>query len=332
MSYKSRRLPNGFGSISKLSGNRRRPYMVRTSKQEILGYTETYEDAYLMLCEYNKSPWNTEYTKMTVSDIWKIFCELEIDRYSPSTQKRYKSIFNKYLSRIANEVYSGFKTYHFMLFIDSLNCSDNMQSQVMTLLKHFDDVAYQMDIIDKKYAHELRCKGFEPKKERVPFTEEEIDILWDNVNHDFVNYILIMIYTGTRRNELVELKIGNIDTEEWTIRCGSKTKAGRNRIIPIHERIRPLVMDIINKAESDAFFPGTSFYFWRKFKETTLELLGKEHIPHEARHTLRTRLDRVGANKVAIDRILGHKSGDTGMDVYTHKSVFELHEAIELLD
>ena len=62
-----------------------------------------------------------------------------------------------------------------------------------------------------------------------------------------------------------------------------------------------------------------------------MEQLGFDHCPHECRHTLRSRLDSAGANKKCIDLILGHKSKDVGERVYTHKTIEELKQAIELI-
>lgn len=327
---KPKRLPNGFGSISKLSGNRSRPFMVRSTNREIIGYAETYEDAYLLLCEYNKSPWDVKLKNATVEDIWEIFCETEMDRYSKSRQNAFHSHYNKYLSKMKDKQYASLKTYHYIRFLKAQDCSDNTRNQIIALLKHLDDVAYQLDIIDKKYAYELKGKSFERKGKRQPFTEEEIETLWEHVNEDFVDYILIMIYTGFRLNELVGMPIENIDTEHWTMTGGSKTKAGKNRVVPVHPRIRPLVVKIIQDGR-EKLFEQSENTFHRKFKKVTKKLLGRAFIPHEARHTMRTRLDRAGANKVCTDRILGHKSGDVGEDVYTHKTIEELLEAVELL-
>lgn len=59
--------------------------------------------------------------------------------------------------------------------------------------------------------------------------------------------------------------------------------------------------------------------------------LEMEHTPHECRHTFRSRLDSAGANKVCIDLMMGHKSKEVGERVYTHKTVQELKDAIELI-
>ena len=56
-----------------------------------------------------------------------------------------------------------------------------------------------------------------------------------------------------------------------------------------------------------------------------------QHVPHECRHTFRSRLDSAGANRVCIDRLMGHKSGNTGERVYTHKTIEELRANIELI-
>lgn len=50
------RLPNGYGSVYKLSGHRRRPYVVKKTidgRQRALGYFESYQAAFEFLVEIN---------------------------------------------------------------------------------------------------------------------------------------------------------------------------------------------------------------------------------------------------------------------------------------
>jgi len=63
-----------------------------------------------------------------------------------------------------------------------------------------------------------------------------------------------------------------------------------------------------------------------------MDAWGMDHTPHECRHTFRTRLDNAGANKKCCDLLMGHASTDTGLRVYTHKTLNELRAAVELLD
>ena len=56
-----------------------------------------------------------------------------------------------------------------------------------------------------------------------------------------------------------------------------------------------------------------------------------EHKPHDARHTFASLMDSAGANKLCIKRIIGHSSQDITEDIYTHKTLEELIEAIDLI-
>ena len=92
---------------------------------------------------------------------------------------------------------------------------------------------------------------------RVPFTPEEIDLLWKNINYGVVDMILIGIYSGWRPQELSISKIADIDLENNTMFGGLKTDAGRNRCVPIHPKIRDLIIKRVDQAkelESDYLF------------------------------------------------------------------------------
>jgi hypothetical protein len=51
--------PNGYGTVTKLSGNRRRPYIIKegmSGKQKILGYAATREEGMILLAKSNRFP------------------------------------------------------------------------------------------------------------------------------------------------------------------------------------------------------------------------------------------------------------------------------------
>ena len=135
--------------------------------------------------------------------------------------------------------------------------------------------------------------------------------------------------------ELLGLKKADVDLEAGTLKGGIQTAAGKNRIVPIHNRILPFIRKRMAEPGEYLFsFEGrklsqTKYYdFWDEIMEQT----GMRHTPHECRHTLRSRLDSAEANKVCIDLIMGHKSKDVGERVYTHKTIQELKDTIALLD
>ena len=56
-----------------------------------------------------------------------------------------------------------------------------------------------------------------------------------------------MIYSGFRIGELLELETKNIDLINMTMTGGLKTEAGKNRLVPIHPKIFPLIEKRYNK-------------------------------------------------------------------------------------
>ena len=73
--------PNGYGSVTKLSGNRRRPFWVRKTVgwndkgqpiYETIGYAPTREEGNIMLAEYNKNPYDVDKVKITLDDLYKL--------------------------------------------------------------------------------------------------------------------------------------------------------------------------------------------------------------------------------------------------------------------
>ena len=134
---------------------------------------------------------------------------------------------------------------------------------------------------------------------------------------------------------MIELKVSTIDFEVGTMQGGTKTAAGKNRLVPIHSKIQSIVQKRVEQSKSGYLFE----YNGKKLNQTQYralwaEIMGKlemRHTPHECRRTFRSRLDSAGANKVCIDRIMGHKSKGTGERVYTHKNIEELKLNIELI-
>lgn len=159
---------------------------------------------------------------------------------------------------------------------------------------------------------------------------------------DFDQILIIMIKMICRMSEMLSLECANVDLKENIMRGGIKTENGKNRVIPIHPKLRPIIeahlsdskyLFPIYQPKSNVAHPESPMKSafntcWKKYIRETLHL---EHTSHECRHTFRSKLDSAGANKVAIDLIMGHKTADVGERVYTHKTLDELKTAIEKL-
>ena len=192
-----------------------------------------------------------------------------------------------------------------------------------------------MDIINKMYSQLTTAPAIlETKKE--PFTKEQIKALWNIKDKPYVDTVLILMYTGMRINELLTLKADNIDLINKTITGGSKTSAGKGRIIPIHPRIFDFVKLLTENGKSylvpdknnKKMTPQIYYHHW---KNVMTQIGAENKTPHECRHTFRSLLDSAKANKRCIDMLMGHKTGDVGERIYTHKTLNELRETIDLL-
>ncbi len=192
----------------------------------------------------------------------------------------------------------------------------------------------ELDIISKCYSDLLTSAPI-PETTKTIFTDEEVSRLWENEKLEWVDSVLFFLYTGFRISEMLDLKIAAVDLEAGTMTGGTKTAAGKNRIVPIHSKIQHIVQKRVEQSKSGYLFEyngkklGQRHY--RDFWAEIMEKLEMQHTPHECRYTFRSRLDSAGANKVCIDRIMGHKSKETGERIYTHKNIEELKLNIELI-
>lgn len=328
--------PNHYGTVTKLSGNRRRPFIIKegnTGKQKIIGYAATREEGLILLAQYNNNAWDIEADKITLQQLYDLWLEKRAIKLGTSNQNLLKAAYKHCIS-LSDMQYKKIKSYHMQDCIDNCGLSYSMQSAIKNLFGHLDRFAMELDIISKCYSSLLTSAPI-PETTKQIFTDEEVNRLWQNQNINYVDSILFLLYTGFRISEMFDLKIENIDIKNQTMIGGIKTEAGKNRIVPIHSKIFHIVQNRLKQSKSGYLFECNDKKLksscYRRSWANIMKILEMKHTPHECRHTFRSRLDSVGANKVCIDKIMGHKSEGTGERVYTHKSIEELKKNIELI-
>ena len=101
------KLPNGYGSVVKLSGKRRKPYMVRktvgyhidpikekkVAEYIIIGYTATKSEGLQLLADYNHNPYDTKAAKMTFSEVYEEWSKKKYPTVSESNVKGYSASY-----------------------------------------------------------------------------------------------------------------------------------------------------------------------------------------------------------------------------------------------
>jgi integrase len=334
--------PNGYGSVVKLSGTRRNPFAVRKTVgwndkkhpvYKTIGYFPTREAGLMALAEYNKNPYDVDIQKTTLNGLYALWVEKKFSKLGESNRSRSKTAF-KHCADLHNTKYRDIKAYHMQDVIDNCGKGYATQLSIKNLFYHLDRFALELDLIDRSYSS-LTTTASAEETNKKPFTEEEIKRLWEMQDVPWVDSVLMFLYTGFRISELLDLQATNIDLDAGLIRGGMKTEAGKNRLVPIHSKIAGFVRQRMS-AGTEYLFAARSgrkittvWYYEHWYK--IMKQAGMNHTPHECRHTLRSRLDSLGANKRCIDLIMGHKSSDVGLRVYTHKTIQELKETMELI-
>ncbi|MEE0721524.1 MAG: tyrosine-type recombinase/integrase [Caecibacter sp.] len=195
--------------------------------------------------------------------------------------------------------------------------------------------AIRIELPVKNYAQWTILPEQTASRLHKPFTEREIAILWANTDSKAVRLALIYIYTGLRPTELLRVKTEGVFISERYLRAGMKTKAGKNRVIPIAEKILPFIEELYDENNEYLVIddrdgkPVRTYDRFRAHYWATDKVLQKmQHLPHDCRHTTATLLSNADVNKKTIQLILGHAARDVTDQVYTHKTISQLIEAI----
>jgi integrase len=340
--------PNGFGTVYELKGKRRRPWIARKSigcddngrqKWVTIGYYETYRKGYNALVELNKKDASIGLSlDSSLEDLYTKWSASKYQKIAKKTKQSYETAWN-HLDPIKNLKVINIKKSHLQDIIDDLKAKKYSYSsihKVKVLTKMMFDMALADDLVNKNYAELIELPK-KQNKEKEPFTDLEIKAIENLAKKDkWAKAIMIMIYTGLRIGEVLSLTKFNIDLKKNLITGGSKTEAGKNRIVPISNKILDYIKYWYNTEGSLLInLNGKRIrvdYFREEIYYPTIKKAGTRKLtPHSTRHTFATLLSNSGADTKAIQKIIGHASYSTTADIYTHKNVDELIKAINLL-
>lgn len=348
------RLPNGFGTVYKLSGKRRRPWIARkTSGWEIdqesmkikqqyitIGYYPTRKEAMEALVNYNKNPYDIDARNITLEELYEKWSYEKYETLSPGAVRNLKAAWS-YSEQISAMRIVEIKAMHLEQTIKHAKVGDPTKARMKSLYNQLFDYAIKHDIVEKNYARMITFESSgHTKKSHVPFTDQELRKIYDNRDLPFAKMILIGAYTGWRPQEMAILKVSDVDLANMTMTGGLKTDAGRNRTVPIHPFIQPFVKEYYDHAVRI----GSKFLFNDNFRKDgryemsydkyrgrykkVLDACEMKHTPHDLRHTFITMAKRYEVNEYCIKIIVGHAIKDITEKVYTERSIEQLHTEI----
>lgn len=342
-----RKIPHGYGSVTPLKGRRSKKFMVRlplthdmngNSFREVLGYYKTYNEGYDALMAYHSNPFKIELKDITFSkgyELWLYEKEHPLDpetALSDSSLNCYKAAYN-WTTPIQFELMKDINKLDIINLLKKCTKGPNTKKYIKMLISQvFDFVIDLNGPVTKNPAKSIKMTSSAKSDKHKPFTEDEIDILWSNLHIPFVKEILISIYTSQRPQEMIKMHKSKFLFEENYFRNGIKTKAGINRIIPIHPRIRPFLLDLYNNTDDYLIYNrpriAMRYEYYADCFEAAMKKLNMDHLPHDCRHTFATLADYYNMNSICKKMILGHAQLNVTDGVYTHKTIEMLYESI----
>lgn len=368
------KLPNGFGSIKKLSGNRTNPYAVyppakeRTETgspktQPALCYVSDWYTGFHALLEYKNGTFDPEKFRdakinendkeydivrkiiasynnskridsndLSFSEVFQLFSANKFDntaskkKVSKSTEKNYRWAYNQCVTLYDRPMKSIVKQ-DMQKVMDDCVLGYSSVNSIKSLFSQMFRYCMENGIVDNDYSQYLTINIEKDHESGEPFTEHELQLLWDNKDNPNIQIILILIYSGMR---ISELKVTTIDTVNQCFSGGIKTTAGKNRIIPFHDSIKEFIHNFDQRSFSPANFRDKKFY--KLILEIGMDPLtnGKKHTPHDCRHTFSWLCDKYKVDDMSKHLIMGHSLGrDVEKSVYGHRTNEELNMEIQ---
>lgn len=273
-----------------------------------------------------------EIKKLTFSEVYEQFMAwkfAEGTNYSKATKSNYSASYS-YCTSLYDRPFEDLKATDLQEFIDSQKgLKKGSLRVILVLLNQMYKYAIYAEIVSENKSKYVRINKEDDTEHGTAFSEQELKILWKNSADIDVQLILIMCYSGWRIGELENLEV-NLD--ERYFKGGSKTKAGKDRIVPIHPRIYDFVKARI---KNDGTLLSMNKVTYRMFRfYPALEKLGivgdPKHTPHDCRHTFSALCEKYSVRENDRKRMLGHSFGnDITNAVYGHRTLEELRAEIE---
>lgn len=328
MTKRKRTRGNGEGSVVKLGGKRKRPYAARVTTGwtaegrqmfKYINYFETKTLAKQALSNYLINPYDLDANKLTAQDVFDKW--VETAKFSEEVLKNYRRVIEK--SGLSKKIFKDIKLIQ--LEEAARELTPAMQKRWKAAWKNLYTYAMKADIVNKNLADLMELDKY-VAKEKDSINPNDIKLIMQGDD----NIAKILLYTGMRINELLSIKSSNVNLQERIMIGGSKTEAGKDRRIPLHKDIMPIIEDLLSN--------GTEYLVTDekgkkvKYNNYLTKVWHKNmdgYVIHQTRHSFISRAVKLELNQQVLKAIVGHSSSDVTSSVYTHIDDEQLRDFID---
>lgn len=335
---------NGQGTIYKLSGRRKKPWVAALNKN-IICCAATRAEAQEALEEIVKRgiPMGFNDTLEEVYERWK---DSHFRDLGEKGKEGYLNAWRR-MEPIKEIRMRDIKTIDFQRIVDTAYkkssdpaaakpLSRSGKEKIKQLASQLCKQAMQEELINRNYGEYIKLDQ-EIKKEKNIFSREDIQKLFAADDQQSAQIILVLLYSGMRINELFQMLQKNVYLDEHYMIGGEKTEAGRNRIIPIHDKIFPYIKNWLETPgkyliSNRSGAPIDLNNFRTRDYYPLLESLGIERKnPHCTRHTFASMMAKSGARPEMLQKILGHANYSTTAEIYVHADFEDLKQEVNII-
>lgn len=262
-------------------------------------------------------------------------------------------VFLEWLESKGNIFTGNLKRFHITAYRSYLvqnNYEVNTVNKKINSLQSFNQY-----LIDEKYLTEQVVNLKKDKLKVAAGSEKEVEVFIDAEVERLLFYIqtekvrardrliiLLLLYTGVRVSELVNVKLRDVDmlSMNLTVAWG---KGGKRREVPLKGEVIDSVKEYLDGERRANKFACSEYLILtnrspkmdrdavnRVLKKIESKLIIRMH-PHKFRHTFCTRLLKRGVELTIVAKLAGHSSIQTTASFYINTSSKDKREAVELL-
>ena len=346
------KLPNGTGSVVKLSGKRRKPYMVRKTsgfhydKEKdrqvqdflIIGYAATRAEGMQLLAEYNSNPYDLNAGRVTFREVYEKWSRIKFPTISKSNVHGYEASY-KLCGSLDDKIFRELRLSDLQYVVDTCGKNYPTLKKLKSLFSQLYDYAMKNDICNKDYATYVDIVKFRDrnpnKRDRDKFTRAQIERLWTLAEDPYYQIVLMLIYNGCRISEFLDLRKEHVHLDEQYFDViASKTENGIRKV-PSADKVLPFYRKWYESSDCEYLLhtPEGKHFDYRNYYDSywtpVMENLDFDHKPHDTRHTCISMMVEAGVEPTMIKKIVGHSGAMTLTErVYTHLDIEKLVAAI----
>ena len=204
--------------------------------------------------------------------------------------------------------------------IDKNQSRSNANRQAACLKAMF-RFASDSEMVDESVYFKIKkCKNLKGEKSRDRYLkQDEFNRLLASCNSYLRNIVIIAVYSGMRKSEILNLKWEQVDLENKIISL-YKTKNGENRKVYINSVLYN-TLSVMDKNGLYVFLNPETKKPYCDIKKSFKSALEKANIAdfrfHDLRHTFASQSAMANTRKGALQKLLGHKTASM-TDRYTH--------------